>query len=135
MAKKSTLLAAINSKVVELMTLAAETKADETLSKNTRQTKSYNLRKDAHTLQVMGAFLEAVEKEDINLSGDLADWFTQATQPKAEAKVYEKVVVNKGDSLMALLQKYSDRKDAYNKILKAAEEAGLKVNMVTGVIE
>lgn len=37
------------------------------------------------------------------------------------------IVVHEGDNVLELLDKYNNVKDVYNKIKKAAEEAGLKI--------
>lgn len=121
----------VTDKIDEFNRKIETIKADETLSKNTRQTRSYNLRKEVHYLQVIAYLLEGYTDGEM----ELPDVFAQLTTPAAEVKHYDAVVVNKGDNILALLQKYSDRKDPLAKIQAAAEKAGLTVNMGTGIIE
>lgn len=45
------------------------------------------------------------------------------------------IEVHKGDSILALMQKYDGVKDLYAKLQKACESSGLTLNMATGVVD
>ena len=51
----------------------------------------------------------------------------------SERKAKFTVEVHEGDNVMELMEKYKDVKDVYHKMMKAAEEAGLKANFAKGI--
>ena len=128
---------ALEDKVVELGARADAVKADETLSKNTRQTRAYGFRKEMHTLELMCDIIKALGENqvEIELEDAAAKHFDSLTTSSADRVAATTIEVHKGDTLMALLQKYDGRKDILAKIQKACESAGLTLNMATGIVE
>ena len=60
-------------------------------------------------------------------------WFTSMVTLTSERKAAYTVEVHEGDRVMDLMKKYENVKDVYHKLMKAAEEAGLKADFANGV--
>lgn len=97
------------------------------LSENTYRTQKFQRQTAIHNMLVLKAIAEQAGDE-ITLTGDIEKWFSSMVTLTSTRKA-TKITVNKGDKLMDLLQKYKDLKDVYAKIMKAASEAGLSLNL------
>lgn len=122
----------IDDKLNELKTVIAETKTSDAISKNTRSTKLYALGRDRRVLHLIRTLMEA--NPDIKLDAADSDTFVLITTLAAERTVQSSVVVNEGDLILDLLQKYADKKDISNKLNKACEKAGLKMDYAAGKV-
>lgn len=122
----------IDDKLNELKTVIAETKTSDTISKNTRSTKLYALGRDRRVLHLIRTLMEA--NPDIKLDAADSDTFVLITTLAAERSVQSSVVVNEGDLILDLLQKYADKKDIATKLNKACEKAGLKMDYAAGKV-
>ena len=60
---------------------------------------------------------------DIDLDEENINYILQYTTSR-----HNSVVVNEGDDLLSLLEKYKDVKDVYNKIMKSCTEQNLKID-------
>ena len=109
----------IDDKLNELKTVIAETKTSDAISKNTRSTKLYALGRDRRVLHLIRTLMEA--NPDIKLDAADSDTFVLITTLAAERTVQSSVVVNEGDLILDLLQKYADKKDIATKLNKACE--------------
>lgn len=96
--------------------------AQETLSSSAR----YKKGRDAKVLKLIH---DCVNLDDVSEEG--MAFICQLVSPNK----YEEIEVSKGDKILDLVSKYSDRKDVIAKITKAAEKAGLSVNLNKGIIE
>lgn len=131
---KSEIISELDNKINELDIKIDLVKKDEQLSKNTRQTRAYNLRKECRALSVMKEFIKLIDCDEINLKDDYVEWYKSLIALSSE-RTLTKVVVCKGDKLMDLLNKYQDVKDPFGKIQKACADTGLVLNMATGIVE
>lgn len=122
----------IDDKLNELKTVIAETKTSDAISKNTRSTKLYALGRDRRVLHLIRTLMEA--NPDIKLDAADSDIFVLITTLAAERSVQSSVVVNEGDLILDLLQKYADKKDIATKLNKACEKAGLKMDYAAGKV-
>ena len=122
----------IDDKLNELKTVIAETKTSDVISKNTRSTKLYALGRDRRVLHLIRTLMEA--NPDIKLDTADSDTFVLITTLAAERTVQSSVVVNEGDLILDLLQKYADKKDIATKLNKACEKAGLKMDYAAGKV-
>lgn len=122
----------IDDKLNELKTVIAETKTSDAISKNTRSTKLYALGRDRRVLHLIRTLMEA--NPDIKLDAADSDTFVLITTLAAERTVQSSVVVNEGDLILDLLQKYADKKDIATKLNKACEKAGLKMDYAAGKV-
>lgn len=122
----------IDDKLNELKTVIAETKTSDAISKNTRSTKLYALGRDRRVLHLIRTLMEA--NPDIKLDAADSDTFVLITTLAAERSVQSSVVVNEGDLILDLLQKYADKKDIATKLNKACEKAGLKMDYAAGKV-
>lgn len=122
----------IDDKLNELKTVIAKTKTSDAVSKNTRSTKLYALGRDRRVLHLIRTLVEA--NPDIKLDAADSDTFVLITTLAAERSVQSSVVVNEGDLILDLLQKYADKKDISTKLSKACEKAGLKLDYAAGKV-
>lgn len=129
---KSNRVQLIDDKLNELKAVIAETKTSDAISKNTRSTKLYALGRDRRVLHLIRTLMEA--NPDIALDNADMDTFVLITTLASERTVQSSVVVNEGDSILDLLQKYADKKDISTKLSKACEKAGLKLDYATGKV-
>lgn len=129
---KSNRVQLIDDKLNELKAVIAETKTSDAISKNTRSTKLYALGRDRRILHLIRTLMEA--NPDIVLDNADMDTFVLITTLASERTVQSSVVVNEGDSILDLLQKYADKKDISSKLNKACEKAGLKLDYASGKV-
>lgn len=125
--KKDELLSLVDAKASEMAAALEDLLNDETLSPNTKRTQKFQRQTALHNLLVLKAIAKQAGDE-ITLTGDIEKWFSSMVTLTSTRKA-PKITVNKGDKLMDLLQKYKDLKDVYAKIMKAASEAGLSLNL------
>lgn len=120
-------------KIRDLKSQIATMKTNEAVSKNTRGTQLYKLGRERRVLHLINALLTQIE--NVKLSEDDMDTFVLITTLAGERAVRSSVEVHEGDSILELLQKYSDKKDIQEKLKKACEKANLVMNFKTGLIE
>lgn len=121
-------LSLVDEKLNELKSTIAATKTSDAISKNTRSTKLYALGRERRVLHLVRSLIEA--NPDIKLDKDDADTFVLITTLASERTVQSSIVINEGDNILEVLQKYQDRKAA--SVTKAAEKAGLKMDYASG---
>lgn len=118
-------------KAVEMKIDEMETALDQLLksdvSENTKRTQKFQRTKDIRTMIILNAVLHQASDE-IGFSEEVQKWFNSMVTLTSERKAKYTVEVHEGDRISELLQKYADVKDVYHKMMKAAEEAGLKAN-------
>lgn len=125
---KTNKLSLVDEKLNELKSTIAATKTSDAISKNTRSTKLYALGRERRVLHLVRSLIEA--NPDIKLDKDDADTFVLITTLASERTVQSSIVINEGDNILEVLQKYQDRKAA--SVTKAAEKAGLKMDYASG---
>lgn len=99
------------------------------LSDNTYKTQKYKRERENVLYGIIATLLD-----DNELTVEQMEKLESYTTPSADRKTV-KVEVWKGATLMELLQRYSGVKDVLNKIQKACDNQGLKLNMSTGKVE
>lgn len=140
----STWLTRINTKADEVQSYIDAFKegksiTGEALSINTCKTQIQAKRTQLKTLLVIKALMEHLENSDDaslegNMPTELLDFLESYTALVDEHKSAT-IVVNKGDKILDLVQKYGMVKDVMVKIAKAAEKIGCTVNYQTGTID
>lgn len=125
MKNTTTLISMVTAKMAETQGRIDELKTGD-VSENTKRTQTFKLRRD---LKMMNIILDLLSDKDVN-ADDFKSVFTLTEQRKQES-----VVVQKGDKITDLLQKYADKRDLMTKLMKACESAGLTMNYQTGFIE
>lgn len=125
-------LTLIDSKLDELKATIAETKTSDKISKNTRSTKLYALGRDRRVLHLIRTLIE--KNPDIKLDKDDAETFVLITTLITERAAQISVEVHEGDNILDLLKKYEDKKNIADKLTKACEKAGLKLDYATGTV-
>lgn len=124
----------VEEKINELKTTIATVKSSDTITKNTRGTQLYKLGRERRTLHLIDSLLTQLG-DNIKLSEDDRDTLVLITTLASERGERSSIEVKAGDSILGLMQKYEDKKDLQNKLVKAAEKAGLILNYKTGLVE
>ena len=123
----------IDGKVEELKTIISSLKVNETLSNSTRGTQLYAKGRDRRVLNLIKALVKQIPS-DVELSEKDMDTFTLITCLASERVARSSVVINEGDKLMDVLQKYASVKDIARKIQTQCEKLGLHIDYTTGMI-
>jgi len=134
-------MATNNTILQEMKDILANVKAeyqrvigDDNISKNTRHTKSYNLRKEMKRLTVIVGLLGVTSEEKLaalRKDKNFAEALGSILNPEDGGT---RVTVTEGDNAMQLMfTTYKDVRDIKVKLDNAAEKAGLKLDMTTGV--
>ena len=123
---------AVETKVQEMQeSLEALLKSD--VSENTKRTQKFQRTKAIHDMLILNTVLHQCDKDEIILNEEVQKWFTSMVALTSERKAAYTVEVHEGDRVMDLMKKYENVKDVYHKLMKAAEEAGLKADFANGV--
>lgn len=128
----TTKLSLIDEKLNELKSTIAETKVSESISKNTRSTKLYALGRERRVLHLIRSLIEA--NPDVKLDKNDSDTFVLITTLATERVVQSSVEVHEGDKILDLLKKYEDKKNIADKLNKACEKSGLKLDYAKGIV-
>ncbi len=111
-----------------------KTAEGKALKESTVSTMRHNVRRDQRMLSLVKELATALEENgihEVKLSEASLQGFNQVCFPE---KGGSKVVVEEGDSLLELMEKYSEVKDLLNKVQKAAEKIGCKADFAAGKI-
>ena len=119
---KTTSIKLCNERIAELKSAVEELKTSD---KKSASTQLYNKRKELKSLRLIAELISMLPKDEFKLTDEEA--FIQLTTLSTERVHYDAVVVKEGDKLLTVLQAYKERKDIYNKVMSAAEKAGLKL--------
>ena len=124
-------------KLVDAKRKEMEALLDELLksdvSENTKRTQKFQRTKAIHDMVIISTILEQAKSDEITFSPEAQKWFDSMVTLTSERKAKFTVEVHEGDNVMELMEKYKDVKDVYHKMMKAAEEAGLKANFAKGI--
>lgn len=124
-------------KMVELKMAEMESLLDELLksdvSENTKRTQKFQRTKAIHDMAVLNTILHQCVGDEVGFTDEEQKWFNSMVTLTSERKAKFTVEVHEGDKVMELMEKYQDVKDVYHKLMKAAEEAGLKADFAKGI--
>ena len=123
---------AVETKVQEMQE-SLETLLKSDVSENTKRTQKFQRTKAIHDMLILNTVLHQCDKDEIILNEEEQKWFTNMVTLTSERKAAYTVEVHEGDRVMDLMKKYENVKDVYHKLMKAAEEAGLKADFANGV--
>lgn len=123
---------AVETKVQEMQE-SLETLLKSDVSENTKRTQKFQRTKAIHDMLVLNTILHQCDKDEIVLNEEEQKWFTSMITLASERKAAYTVEVHEGDRVMDLMKKYENVKDVYHKMMRAAEEAGLKADFANGV--
>lgn len=126
------MIKAVETKVQEMQE-SLETLLKSDVSENTKRTQKFQRTKAIHDMLVLNTILHQCDKDEIVLNEEVQKWFTSMVALTSERKAAYTVEVHEGDRVMDLMKKYENVKDVYHKLMKAAEEAGLKADFANGV--
>ena len=106
------------------------------VSENTKKTQKYQRTKEMEKLQVIKELLEVYRTrtldEEISLDNSFDKIITSMVTLTSDRKAANEIIVHEGDLVMDLLTKYENKKDIYKKLMKAADDAGLKADFAQG---
>lgn len=128
---KTDLKTLITDKVAEITTRISYVESDEcTLSECTRKTQSYQLRRQRKTLHLID---ELVQKGLEGISSESHDLLITLTTLEGERN-RSIVTVQEGDSILELMQRYQDVNKLAEKLTRAAEKIGCKLDYISGKV-
>lgn len=125
------MIKAVEAKISE-MEFNLDQLLNSDVSENTKRTQKFQRTKDIHAMIVLNAVLHQASDE-IGLGEEAQKWFTSMVTLTSERKAKYVIEVHEGDKVMELMEKYKEVKDVYHKMMKAADEAGLKADFANGV--
>ena len=124
-------------KAVEMKMSEMESLLDELLksdvSENTKRTQKFQRTKAIHEMGVLNTILHQCVGDEVGFTEEEQKWFDSMVTLTSGRKAKFTVEVHEGDRVMDLMKKYENVKDVYHKLMKAAEEAGLKADFANGV--
>lgn len=124
-------------KAVEMKMSEMESLLDELLksdvSENTKKTQKFQRTKAIHEMGVLNTILHQCVGDEVGFTEEEQKWFDSMVTLTSGRKAKFTVEVHEGDRVMDLMKKYENVKDVYHKLMKAAEEAGLKADFANGV--
>ena len=124
-------------KAVEMKMSEMESLLDELLksdvSENTKRTQKFQRTKAIHEMAVLNTILHQCVGDEVGFTEEEQKWWNSMVTLTCERKTKFTVEVHEGDNVLDLLEKFKDVKDVYHKMMKAAEEAGLKANFAKGI--
>lgn len=124
-------------KMVELKMAEMESLLDELLksdvSENTKRTQKFQRTKAIHDMAVLNTILHQCVGDEVGFTDEEQKWFDSMVTLTSTRKAKFTVEVHEGDKVMELMEKYQDVKDVYHKLMRAAEEAGLKADFAKGI--
>lgn len=82
----------------------------------------YKNQRERDLYEIIDMLLQHINEEQIDVPTSMVEHFERLT-----TTVRQVIIVNEGDDVMVLLDKYKDVKDVYHKIQKACEAKGLKM--------
>ena len=126
------MIKAVETKVQEMQE-SLETLLNSDVSENTKRTQKFQRTKAIHDMLILNTILHQCDKDEIILNEEEQKWFDSMVTLTSERKAKFTVEVHEGDRVMDLMKKYENVKDVYHKLMKAAEEAGLKADFANGV--
>ena len=124
-------------KAVEMKMSEMESLLDELLksdvSENTKRTQKFQRTKAIHDMAVLNTILHQCVGDEVGFTEEEQKWWNSMVTLTSERKAKFTVEVHEGDNVMELMERYKDVKDVYHKMMKAAEEAGLKADFAKGI--
>lgn len=82
----------------------------------------YKNQRERDLYEIINELLQHIDEEQIEVPESMVEHFE-----KLNTSARQVIIVNEGDDVMLLLDKYKDVKDVYHKIQKACEAKGLKM--------
>lgn len=126
------MIKAVETKVQEMQE-SLETLLNSDVSENTKRTQKFQRTKAIHDMLILSTVLHQCVGDEVGFTEEEQKWFDSMVTLTSERKAKFTVEVHEGDRVMDLMKKYENVKDVYHKLMKAAEEAGLKADFANGV--
>lgn len=123
---------AVETKAQEMQE-SLETLLKSDVSENTKRTQKFQRTKAIHDMLILSTVLHQCVGDEVGFTEEEQKWFDSMVTLTSERKAKFTVEVHEGDRVMDLMKKYENVKDVYHKLMKAAEEAGLKADFANGV--
>lgn len=126
------MIKAVETKAQEMQE-SLETLLNSDVSENTKRTQKFQRTKAIHDMLILSTVLHQCVGDEVGFTEEEQKWFDSMVTLTSERKAKFTVEVHEGDKVMDLMKKYENVKDVYHKLMKAAEEAGLKADFANGV--
>lgn len=126
------MIKAVEMKISE-MELALNELLKSDVSENTKRTQKFQRNKAIHDMRVLNTILHQYAGDEVGFTTEEQKWFDSMVTLTSERKAKYIIEVHEGDNVMELMEKYKEVKDVYHKMMKAADEAGLKADFAKGI--
>lgn len=130
--KTMEMIKAVEMKISE-MELALDELLKSDVSENTKRTQKFQRNKAIHDMCILNTILHQCVGDEVGFTTEEQKWFDSMVTLTSERKAKYIIEVHEGDKVMELMEKYKEVKDVYHKMMKAADEAGLKANFAEGI--
>ena len=102
-----------------------------TIKESTKSTRRHALRRDLRIVTLLAEVTKTISAEEMMLTEEALMGFNQLCYP---AVAGSRVVVQEGDSILLLMEEYSEVKDLLSKLNKAADKTGCRLDFATGKV-
>ena len=131
--EKKTLQSLVNERVEDLKVSITTTIASDTIAEATKGTKLYALRKERRVLQLIGELVTQLP-DDVKLSEDAHDTLVLITRLQDEKVKAAKFYVEEGENIVAIMERYPNRRNLMKSITEYCEDNGLRLDTASMVI-
>ena len=98
---------------------------DASLSSNTKKTQNYQI---THELKLLTAVMSCLDYMSLSGMEEIPEDLEKDVRAIIPQEVKKTIIeVHEGDNIIQLLDKYNSVKDIYKKLVKACDDAGLKI--------
>jgi len=119
------------ARIMELKEELAGLTNDTSIKESTKSTRRHALRRDLRIASLLAEMALAIPAEEVAVSDEALVGFNQLCFPSDGGS---KVVVEEGDSILELMEKFAEVKDLLSKLNKAADKIGCKLDFTTGKV-
>ena len=135
MATMKQMLADLSARSDELKVILRALASNKTvdgkdITANTASTQRHHRTYESRIVALLTEIVSQAKVESFKLSANALTGFNQLVAPQQTVKID----VNEGDIILEVVAKYDGVKDVFNRITKAAEAKGLRLDMVSGKV-
>ena len=131
--EKKTLQSLVNERVEDLKVSITTTIASDTIAEATKGTKLYALRKERRVLQFINELVSQLPDE-VKLSEAAQDTLVLITRLQDEKVKAAKFYVEEGENIVAIMERYPNRRNLMKSITEYCENNGLRLDTASMVI-
>ena len=122
----------VDTKVSEMQEML-DALLESDVSESTKRTQKFQRQTAIRTLLVFKTVLDSNPDSEVRLTDEQDKWFSSMVTLTSTRKAKYTIEVHEGDKIGELMDTHKDMRDIYKKMMKAADEAGLKADFAKGV--